>query len=404
MNNKIQLKSYLLKTGIVSVILLMIFIFTCNYEYRVYTNNFNNKIGEIVTKILEKYPNINESEIISILNNDENNSVELFEKYGIDLDTQSILIENDNYYKKFIILKVIFFIVIIFSFLFLFLMYNKRRNKSIESITRYLEQINKKNYDLNIESNSEGQFSILKNEIYKNSLMLKDVSNNSKLDKLNLKKSLEDISHQLKTPLTSILIILDNLIDDENMNVEMRNDFIKNIKREIMNINFLVQEILKLSKFESNTIEFIKKDIEIKEIIKSSIDNVLLLCDLKNIEIIVEANNYYKIKCDYRWEIEAITNILKNCIEYSENGQKIIINFQQNNIYFMIKIKSFGKMIDKKDLPHIFERFYRGKNSNSEGIGIGLALSKAIINEDNGTIDVFSNKKETTFIIKYYRI
>lgn len=404
MNNKIQQKSYLLKTGIVSVILLMIFIFTCNYEYRVYTNNFNNKIGEIVTKILEKYPNINESEIISILNNDENNSVELFEKYGIDLDTQSILIENDNYYKKFIILKVIFFIVIIFSFLFLFLMYNKRRNKSIESITRYLEQINKKNYDLNIESNSEGQLSILKNEIYKTTVMLKEVANNSKLDKLNLKKSLEDISHQLKTPLTSILIILDNLIDDENMNVEMRNDFIKNIKREIMNINFLVQEILKLSKFESNTIEFIKKDIEIKEIIKSSIDNVLLLCDLKNIEIIVEANNYYKIKCDYRWEIEAITNILKNCIEYSENGQKIIINFQQNNIYFMIKIKSFGKMIDKKDLPHIFERFYRGKNSNSEGIGIGLALSKAIINEDNGTIDVFSNKKETTFIIKFYRI
>lgn len=281
MNNKIQQKSYLLKTGIVSVILLMIFIFTCNYEYRVYTNNFNNKIGEIVTKILEKYPNINESEIISILNNDENNSVELFEKYGIDLDTQSILIENDNYYKKFIILKVIFFIVIIFSFLFLFLMYNKRRNKSIESITRYLEQINKKNYDLNIESNSEGQLSILKNEIYKTTVMLKEVANNSKLDKLNLKKSLEDISHQLKTPLTSILIILDNLIDDENMNVEMRNDFIKNIKREIMNINFLVQEILKLSKFESNTIEFIKKDIEIKEIIKSSIDNVLLLCDLK---------------------------------------------------------------------------------------------------------------------------
>ena len=404
MNNKIQLKSYLLKTGIVSVILLMIFIFTCNYEYRVYTNNFNNKIGEIVTKILEKYPNINESEIISILNNDENNSVELFEKYGIDLDTQSILIENDNYYKKFIILKIIFFIVIIFFFLFLFFMYNRRKNKSIESIVKYLEQINRKNYDLNIDSNSEGQLSILKNEIYKTTVMLKEVANNSKIDKLNLKKSLEDISHQLKTPLTSILIILDDLIDDENMDVELRNDFLKNIKREIMNINFLVQEILKLSKFESNTIKFIKKDTKVIEIIKSSIDNVLLLCDLKNIAIIVENSNNYKIVCDYKWEVEAITNILKNCIEYSENGQKIIITCQENNIYFMIKIKSFGKMIDKKDLPHIFERFYQGKNSNSEGIGIGLALSKAIINEDNGTIDAFSNRNETMFIIKYYRI
>ncbi len=404
MNNKIQLKSYLLKTGIVSVILLMIFIFTCNYEYRVYTNNFNNKIGEIVTKILEKYPNINESEIISILNNDENNSVELFEKYGIDLDTQSILIENDNYYKKFIILKVIFFIVIIFFFLFLFFMYNRRKNKSIESIVKYLEQINRKNYDLNIDSNSEGQLSILKNEIYKTTVMLKEVANNSKIDKLNLKKSLEDISHQLKTPLTSILIMLDDLIDDENMDVELRNDFLKNIKREIMNINFLVQEILKLSKFESNTIKFIKKDTKVIEIIKSSIDNVLLLCDLKNIEIIVENSNNSKIVCDYKWEVEAITNILKNCIEYSENGQKIIITCQENNIYFMIKIKSFGKIIDMKDLPHIFERFYQGKNSNSEGIGIGLALSKAIINEDNGTIDAFSNRNETMFIIKYYRI
>lgn len=259
MNKKINFKTYLLKAGIVSFVLLIIFIFICNYEYRVYTNNFNNKIDQIVTKILEKYPNVTENEIILILNNDESNS-ELFEKYGIDLDTQSILIENDNYYNYFILLKVIFFVVIIFFFLFFFFMYNRRKNKSIESITKYLEQINRKNYDLNIDSNSEGQLSILKNEIYKTTVMLKEVANNSKIDKLNLKKSLEDISHQLKTPLTSILIILDNLIDDENMDLELRNDFLKNIKREIMNINFLVQEILKLSKFESNTIKFIKKE------------------------------------------------------------------------------------------------------------------------------------------------
>ena len=121
MNKKINFKTYLLKAGIVSFVLLTIFIFICNYEYRVYTNNFNNKIDQIVTKILEKYPNVTENEIILILNNDESNS-ELFEKYGIDLDTQSILIENDNYYNYFILLKVIFFVVIIFFFLF-FLFY-----------------------------------------------------------------------------------------------------------------------------------------------------------------------------------------------------------------------------------------------------------------------------------------
>ena len=102
MNNRINFKTYLLKTGIISFILLIVFVFICNYEYQVYTNNFNNKIDQIVTKILEKYPNVTENEIILILNNDESNS-ELFEKYGIDLDTQSILIENDNYYNYFIL-------------------------------------------------------------------------------------------------------------------------------------------------------------------------------------------------------------------------------------------------------------------------------------------------------------
>jgi len=100
-----------------------------------------------------------------------------------------------------------------------------------------------------------------------------------------------------------------------------------------------------------------------------------------------------KINCDFKWQVEAITNILKNCVEHSYDGSKIDIDYEQNNIYTKIEIKDYGIGIDEKDLPHIFERFYKGKNSSNDSVGIGLALAKSIIKENNGHIDVVSKKR-----------
>ena len=232
--------------------------------------------------------------------------------------------------------------------------------------------------------------------------MLKESAENSNQDKINLKKSLEDISHQLKTPLTSILILLDNLIDDQNMNIETRNDFLTDIKREIININFLVQSILKLSKFDANTIHFIKEETTLNKIIKEAVKNVSTLCDLRNIKIEINGDEDAKIICDAKWQIEAITNILKNSIEHSQDNHKIVVKYEKNNIYSNIEIQDYGEGISKKDLKHIFERFYKGENASKDSIGIGLALSKTIIEEDNGTISVESNENGTKFTIKYY--
>ena len=284
----------------------------------------------------------------------------------------------------------------------IFLSYNKKKEKDINDITKYIEEINKKNYELQIDSITEDELSILKNEIYKTTIMLKESAENSNQDKINLKKSLEDISHQLKTPLTSILILLDNLIDDPNMNAETRNDFITDIKREIININFLVQAILKLSKFDANTIHFIKQEITLNEIIEEAVKNVSTLCDLRNIKIEIIGDENAKIICDAKWQIEAITNILKNSIEHSQDNHKIVVKYEKNSIYSNIEIQDFGDGISQKDLKHIFERFYKGENASKESIGIGLALSKTIIEEDNGTISVDSNENGTKFTIKYY--
>ena len=234
--------------------------------------------------------------------------------------------------------------------------------------------------------------------------MLKEAADNSNMDKINLKKSLEDISHQLKTPLTSILVMLDNLIDDPDMDINIRNDFIRDIKREVVNISFLVQAILKLSKFDSNTIHFIKEDTQVVDIIDEAIKNVSTLCDLRNITIDKNGKGKEKIKCDFKWQVEAITNILKNCIDHSQDNQKIIVSYEQSNTYSMIKIQDFGDGISKKDIKHIFERFYKGENATPESIGIGLALSKTIIEEDNGKITVESDENGTIFTIKYYKI
>lgn len=403
MKNKIQLKKYLMYTVIITTILFIVFLILDTYEYNMYTKNFNNKISAIILELRHEYPDVTENDIISILNNKNEEKVSL-EKYGINLEKDSIILKNKEDHKKFVIINIIFFIVIIISIQLTFLKYNKSKDKEINKIARYIEEINKKNYTLHIDENSEDELSILKNEVYKTTIMLKEAADNSNKEKHQLKKSLEDISHQLKTPLTSILIMLDNIIDNPDMDAEIREDFIRDIKREIITINFFVQTILKLSKIDSNTIDFVKTENTIKEIIEQSIKKVSALCDLKNIKIEIEGNENSKIICDKRWQEEAISNIIKNCIDHSKENSKLIIKYDENEVYSTIIIKDFGEGISQKDLPHIFERFYKGENATSDSIGIGLSLAKAIIEEENGHILVDSDKNGTQFTIKYLKI
>lgn len=167
----------------------------------------------------------------------------------------------------------------------MFIKYNKLKDTKLTEIIKYIEEINNKNYKLDIDDNTEDELSILKNEIYKTTVMLKEMAENSASDKANLKDSLSNISHQLKTPLTSIVIMLDNILDTEDMDSNIRKDFIKDIKREIININFLVESLLKLSKLDANSVNLINKKVNIKDILQESIKNVSIICDLKNIKI-----------------------------------------------------------------------------------------------------------------------
>ena len=404
MKNKIELKKMCITSCIVIIIFLITFSILIYKQYKTYTYNFNQKIAGIIDNVLEKYPDIEKREIVEILNSSDKTNNEILREYGIELDKDSVILENNTDFQKFIIIDISTLILFILILSIIFFKYNHSESKKINEITKYIEEINRGNYKLNIEENTEDELSILKNELYKITIMLKEVAENSQKDKTTLKDSLSDISHQIKTPITSILIMLDNILSDENMPEDIKKDFIKDIKREIINIKFLVESILKLSKIDSNSIKFIKKEVFIKDIINEAVKNVSMLSDLKNIEIIVSGDDSIKTICDLKWQVEAITNILKNCIEHSYENRKIYINYNQNNMYTELKIEDNGTGIDAKDLPHIFERFYKGKNSSSDSVGIGLALSKSIIESNNGYIQVDSKlNKGTTFIIKYLK-
>lgn len=397
MGNKIYLKKSIIKIILISILFILIFIIINKKEYNNYTLEYNKKINSLAKTIQEKYPQITENEIIEIIRTEKEDSLK---QYGIDIKEESIIEKNNNEYKKIEIIKIVLLTLFIIIINHVYLNYNNKKDKKISELTKLVDNINHRKYKIEIDED-EDELSILKHEIYKTTLMLREQADNSLKDKKELKKSIDDISHQLKTPLTAILINIDNITDNPNISNEKKEGFIKEIKRETYNIKSLVETLLKLSKFDVNTIEFNNKDIYLDELINKSIQKVSALADLKNIKI---NNNSKKeiINCDSKWQIEAISNIIKNGIEHSQENSKIDIITEKNNIYTKIEITNYGDKIDAKDQKHIFERFYKGKNSKEDSIGIGLSLAKTIIEKNNGKITINSNDEKTTFTIKYF--
>lgn len=397
------MKNKTIKKYILSLIILLIFnvslIFILNrYEYKMYTKNYNDKINSIISNIKNKYPNIEESDIIEIINNEED-SEDILSKYGIDGITK-----NDKVNNKLRIISLIIIITFDSLIILIFYLYDKNKSKKIKEITKMISKINNRQFDIDINDFNEGELSILKNEISKTTTMLRQVADNSVKDKLNLKDSLGDISHQLKTPLTSITIMIDNILDSPDMDEKTRKKFLINIKREILNINFLVMSLLKLSKFDANVVKFNKESVYLKDIIIESIKNVSMIKELKNITIKVSGDDNIKLLCDFKWQVESITNILKNSIEHTSEYGTVEVNYSENKLYTRILIKDNGKGINSDDLPHIFDRFYKGKNGSDDSFGIGLSLSKTIIEKEGGSIIVKSTPNiGTIFTIKYLK-
>lgn len=378
------------------------------WQYKQLSTIINEKVANIVGIIEENYPEIDTKEIIKILNSNKkeeykNGKKELL-KYGIDINETNSIISVQKQMKNNLLLNV--FIIILFNVLWLIILilYLTKRNKKINQITTYINEVRNRKYNLDIDENSEDELSSLKNELYKITVMLKEESEISKKDKENLKISVQDISHQLKTPLTSITIMLDNIKDNPNMDEKTRQKFIFEISKQIEWINWLVISMLKLSKLDADVVQFYTEKIEVRKFLNEIIKNLEIPIEIKSQNVIVEGREDSYFKGDYKWQQEAITNILKNCVEHNKDGGNIFIKYEENNLYTRISIKDEGEGIAKEDIKHIFERFYKGKNSSENSVGIGLALAKSIIEKNNGIVTCRSEEgKGTEFIIKYMK-
>ena len=403
MKNK-NFKNLIIYFSVLTLFLIGILI-TINFSFLKKTQYTNNLlIANIINEVQKKYPNLEEEDIVKILNSNKLENSQLLKRYGIDIKENNISLKEEKIIKEIIIVNSIVLIIYIILILYVFIIYKKNENNKIKEITSYLKEINNNNYKLDNLKNNEDELSILKNEIYKTAVKLNEQTINLTNEKASLKNSLSDISHQIKTPLTSMTLMIENLLKDNSIDNENEKKMLTNIHKKVIHINFLIQSLLKLSKFDADTITFVDNKVFINSMLEEVKDNLAILCDLKNINIIIKGNKNEKLFCDYNWQVEALTNIVKNCVEHSSENSIIEISYNTNDLFTKIIIKDYGVGIDKEDLKHIFERFYKGKDSSENSIGIGLALAKTIIEKDNGYISCKSEKgKGTEFIIKYMK-
>lgn len=393
----------------VYVIVITIFVIVLNvinnYFYEIYKTSIIDNNAYIIDKLVSKYPYMEEDIISSIVNNDSTLGVgyDILNKYGLDrIDTIDYLNNNGLTLKKEKIYYGIYiasFITILFIILIIFI---KKIYGSIKGLSNYTSNILNNKYDLDIRSYDEGDISNLKNDLYKMTIKLKEQSELSTKDKMYLQDMLSNISHQLKTPLTGMYVI-NELLYEKNMSLEKERELLSKNKRELERIEWLIVSLLKVSRIDSGTLKFSHDKIRVIDIIDKAIEPLKISLELKSIKLNMDVDNYIYIYGDLEWCSEAILNIIKNAIEHTNKNGVIDIEVLDNPIYTLVSIKDNGCGISSEDLPHIFERFYKGKH-NKDSIGIGLNLSKTIINNMNGEILVNSTLgKETVFDIKFYK-
>ena len=404
MINKESFKKVVI-TGLILILISSLTIFiVLTIQYKNYEKIVNLTVSNLIDEIMEKYPETDEQEVIRIINSEnQEQKDEVLSKYGYT-NNISYIKEIENSMNTSIRINIAIIVLLGVIAIIVALIYTNKRDKSLRSINKYLDKVNNGNYELKIEDNGEDEISRLRNELYKTTILLRESAENSEKEKTNLSNSLADISHQLKTPLTSIRIMLDNIEENPNMDEKTRNEFIEEISRQIDWISSLVISLLKLAKFDAGAIVMQDTQINVKKLIDNVINNLAIMIDIKNIKIEEKIDEDVILRADYNWQLEALTNIIKNCIEHSKEDSKIKIEVENNSIFVKIKITDEGEGIAKEDLSHIFERFYKSKQVSENSIGIGLSLAKTIIEKENGYIKVDSELgKGTTFEIKYLK-
>ena len=268
-------------------------------------------------------------------------------------------------------------------FLFSFWYWHRKSDARIQTLTGYLERINTGVQGLVLES-TDDEFSKLQDEIYKTVTELYQTREEALAARNNFAENLSNIAHQLKTPITSI-----------SLTVQMAKEYLGDtraaeIERQINRLMHLEEALLLLSRIDAGTLAFDRKPTDVFTILSLASDNLYELFMQKGVLIDIPEMDVMNINVDLNWTMEAVMNLMKNCMEATGTGTAVHCSYEKNPLYVQIRIWDEGEGFAREDLPHLFERFYRGENTKNTGIGIGLSLSKAIIEMQNGIIRAFN--------------
>lgn len=366
---------------------------------------YYERISAIFGAISAQYPDMGHGDWMQYLNatGNEEDGEAFLHQYGI-LQGDMPILQAQTAQKRFQITGTLVWILICTGILLIFICYQKQRNRKIQELVDYIRKIEHGIYRIEIEENEEGELSRLQNELYKITVMLRESSELAGQQKKALADSVSDISHQLKTPLTSCLVLLDNLSESENMTEETRRRFLSEITGQLTSVSWLVQVLLKLSRLDAGVVELKEEELSVSALIRGAVEKVGLLAEWKQIDIQVMGEEEPCIKGDRHWLEEALVNLIKNAIEHSPEDSEIRIQVEDNQVYTCIHVRDFGSGISYEDQKHIFERFYRSADAGEDSVGIGLALAQEIIKRQNGYLTVESEPGQgTTFYMKFLK-
>lgn len=372
---------------------------------------YYRQVAALMTMVTEQYPEVDTARWIQVLNDDTaagnedelQAGRELLQRYGILSDTMPE-IRAEQIQRRLQTAGNLLWLIVDMGILMGVFLYQRRRNQKVDEFVQYIRRIEQGIYQIPLDENEEEELSDLKNELYKITVMLRETAELSKKQKRALSDSVSDISHQLKTPLTSCLILLDNMTESTHMEEGTRRQFVAEITRQLTSVNWLVQVLLKLSRLDAGVVELKEEEIRIQQLLEQAIDKVVLLAEWKEISIQVSGELQAVIRGDARWLQEAFINLIKNAIEHSPAKSEIQITVEDNQVYTGVRIRDYGCGISMEEQKHIFERFYRSSAAKEDSVGIGLALAQEIIKRGNGSLTVESEVGQgTTFLIKFLK-
>lgn len=355
----------------------------------------------LVTEIVRRYPDVEEETIRQMTSDGLASQKEsVLKKYGIEEDNFLPKRTGGNQQVMIVggVTGILFLVCAGCVGIFLYAM--KRQRKQIEELEQYCEEVLQETATLDLRDNEEGRFSLLKNKVYDITVLLREKNQLLEKNKKETERLIADISHQLKTPITSLRMTNEILYMD--MSSEKRMRFLDNMQADLLKIEWFVKTILNLAKLDSKTLTLKREETMAAELSEKMIDSFKIFCEVSGCRIASSGEEDITLWCDKKWLLEALHNILKNALEHG--AAHIALLWSENNLYTKLEITDDGEGIEKEELPHIFERFYKMKGSREDSMGLGMAFTKSMIAYQNGEVKVKSKKDEgTTFIVKIYK-